>query len=128
MYIYIKSGGGYCRLRYCCLESADVPRTARRGAVGLSAITLRGQARKARTDKFELEKLELRNLGSMRVSDRIIPHFRRIQVNTIRQYQLACDATYYGRHARGAPLSIACWQPRIIGQEFDRTQEADYLV
>ena len=36
-------------------------------------VSIRGQARKARIDTFELEELELTNLSSMRVSNRIIP-------------------------------------------------------
>ena len=61
----------YCWLRYCCLESLDLPRIARPGAVCL--VSIRGQARKARMDHFELEKLELANLSSTRVSNCSIP-------------------------------------------------------
>ena len=48
-----------------------LPRIARQGAVCL--ISMRGQTRTARIEKFELEKLELINLSSMRVSNCIIP-------------------------------------------------------
>ena len=66
-----KRGGGYCWLRCCCLESLDLHRIARQEAVCL--ISIRGEARTTRIDKFELEKLELNNLSSTRVSNRIIP-------------------------------------------------------
>ena len=61
-------------MRCCCLESLDLPRIARQGTVCL--LSLRGQARKARIEQFELEKLEFMNLSSMRVSKRVIPPFR----------------------------------------------------
>ena len=51
----LKRGGGYCWLRYCCLELLDRE----------PFVQFR------REDK--LEKLELRNLSSMRVSNPIIP-------------------------------------------------------
>ena len=51
----VKRGGGYCRLRYCCLE-----------LLGRELFVEFQQEDK-------LEKLELTNLASMRVSNRIIP-------------------------------------------------------
>ena len=48
-------GGGYCCLRYCCLESHDLPRIARQGTVCL--VSIRGQVRKARIEKFELDEV-----------------------------------------------------------------------
>ena len=81
IYIYIytygafRGVGGYCRLRYCRLESLERE----------LLVCFRWE------DK--LEKLELTNLSSMRVSNRIIPPFR------------SSDFTI-----RGACASGRCWE------------------
>ena len=53
----VKRGGGYCWLRYSCLKSLD-------GELSNFNMAQYGD---------KLEKLELTNLSSMRVSNRIIP-------------------------------------------------------
>ena len=49
-----RGGGGYCRLRYCCLESLDLPQIARQGAACVIPIR----------EEDKLEQLKLRNVSS----------------------------------------------------------------